>query len=189
MGSLNFFKQPDDRIEVGDKTYEINMTLNAVQRFINMLGLELPVTRLVDDCLVTMLGEVGNTALNNEIKSIDIETKITVVGALADYVFEGDKVEPEIDIKGNPLPPRESVKYTDFEKDFDYVYSAFIQVYGIDLLEERHMDYRKFRALIKSIPKDTYYREVISLRQMDADEYEGEVKRKIKEAQRQVSLE
>lgn len=51
----------------------------------------------------------------------------------------------------------------DFELDAEYIYSAFLQAYGIDLFES-NMHWHKFRALLLSLPKDTLMSEIMGYR-------------------------
>lgn len=51
----------------------------------------------------------------------------------------------------------------DTDIDADYIYAAFLQVYGIDLLEE-DMHWHKFSALLGSLPQGTMMTDIISYR-------------------------
>lgn len=45
----------------------------------------------------------------------------------------------------------ESRRVYDFEYDFEYVYAAFLEQYGIDLIEIEYLHWWKFRALFKGL--------------------------------------
>ena len=54
-------------------------------------------------------------------------------------------------------------KITDFKQDAPLIRAAFYQAYGIDLYREK-IHWIKFTELLNSIPSDTRYAEVLSLR-------------------------
>lgn len=45
----------------------------------------------------------------------------------------------------------ESCRVYDFEYDFDYIYAAFTELYGIDLVDVPYLHWWKFRALFKGL--------------------------------------
>jgi len=53
----------------------------------------------------------------------------------------------------------------DFEQDADYIYSAFMQTYRIDLIDQRgKLDWRKFIALFQGLPENAKIREIMDIR-------------------------
>lgn len=52
----------------------------------------------------------------------------------------------------------------DYELDADLIYSAFMEQYGIDLLEVEHLHWHKFLALLAGIGENTKLREVMGYR-------------------------
>lgn len=57
------------------------------------------------------------------------------------------------------------VKTVDFAQDADMIYSAFLQSYGIDLIEQRgKLHWFKFLALFSSLPSNTKMADVIKIR-------------------------
>lgn len=70
------------------------------------------------------------------------------------------------------LPPRPQVgkqqKVVDFDLDGEYIYASFLQVYGIDLLEEQgRLQWKRFIALFQGLPDGTKIREIMKIRGMD----------------------
>src|SRR3712207_893881 len=53
-----------------------------------------------------------------------------------------------------------------FEYDADYIYSAFLQAYGIDLTEA-NLHWWQFQALFRSLPKTVQLVKIIGYRTMD----------------------
>lgn len=58
-------------------------------------------------------------------------------------------------------------KAFDFHQDAELIYSAFLQAYGIDLIQERHrLHWWQFIALLHSLPDTTKFAEVVRIRLM-----------------------
>ena len=56
-------------------------------------------------------------------------------------------------------------KSFDFEQDSDLIYAAFMQAYGIDLFKEQgKLHWWKFSALLNSLPSNTRFSEIVSIR-------------------------
>lgn len=54
-----------------------------------------------------------------------------------------------------------------FEYDADYIYSAFMSQYGIDLESIEYLHWWKFKALFKSLGKDNKISEIMNYRAID----------------------
>lgn len=109
-------------------------------------------------------------AVNKILKSEEIMEE-DKVATICDLVFV-DKIEPSMMLqalegylklfvsgKGNGKP------VFDLEQDKELIYSAFLQVYGIDL-DTAEMSVEKFLALLGGIPEGTKFAEVIKIRTM-----------------------
>lgn len=59
-------------------------------------------------------------------------------------------------------------KSYDFVQDADYIYSAFMQIYGINLRQIK-MHWWEFLALFKSLPEGTMLSKIIDIRTKDID--------------------
>ena len=90
-------------------------------------------------------------------------------------------------IKGKSQPPS-----FDFEQDADYIYAAFMQTYGIDLINERgRLDWRRFISLFQGLPEDTKIREIMDIRSKKLPaptKYNQEERRSLIEAKRAFAL-
>lgn len=66
----------------------------------------------------------------------------------------------------------------DFIQDGEYIYSAFMQAYGIDLVEEQgKLHWWKFNALLQGLPSNTRFMEIVEIRTRPlpkATKYNGE---------------
>lgn len=72
-------------------------------------------------------------------------------------------------IAGKPKPKagKQQVLY-DFECDGEYIYSSFMQDYGIDLIEQQgKLTWPKFIALFQGLSKDTKIKEIMRIRGME----------------------
>ena len=58
-------------------------------------------------------------------------------------------------------------KIYDYEYDDGYIYSAFLQQYGIDLQKIKYLHWWKFKALFDSLNKDTKIVEIMGYRAID----------------------
>lgn len=68
-----------------------------------------------------------------------------------------------------PAPKQDAgaQKAFDFHQDAELIYSAFLQAYGIDLIQERHtLHWWQFIALLHSLPDTTKFAEVVRIRLM-----------------------
>ena len=94
----------------------------------------------------------------------------------------------EYDLAGNPMKTtasndtKQRAPY-DIRYDGDYIYSSFLQAYGIDLFDAQgKLHWRKFNALLSGLPEGTKLMEVIKIRKWkpqkgDSSEYKEEMRR------------
>lgn len=59
----------------------------------------------------------------------------------------------------------------DYDLDADYIYSGFMQAYGIDLITA-DLHWHKFSALLSGLPEETTISKIISYRSYDGDDKE-----------------
>ena len=56
-------------------------------------------------------------------------------------------------------------KSFDFLQDGEYIYAAFMQAYGVDLVAEQgKLHWWKFNALLKGLPSNTRFMEIVDIR-------------------------
>lgn len=63
-----------------------------------------------------------------------------------------------------------------FEHDADYIYSAFMDQYGIDLNEIDYLHWWKFKAMFKSLKEDNEIVKIMGIRAMDTSKLPKEQK-------------
>lgn len=68
-------------------------------------------------------------------------------------------------------------KIYSFEHDASYIYSAFLEQYGMDLTEEKQLHWWKFRALFQGIKEDTTFCKIMGYRTMEISESMGKEQR------------
>lgn len=64
-----------------------------------------------------------------------------------------------------------------FEFDSDYIYSAFIDQYSIDLNSINYLHWWKFKAMFKSLKEDNLISKIISYRSIDLSEIQDDDER------------
>ena len=106
----------------------------------------------------------------NEIPEFEIE---------ADYNAIFDFAYPK-----NVIPRGESsdLRTLDYVIDSDYIYAAFIQQYGIDLMDIEEFHWHKFRALLNSLCDTTKLTEIMGYRCYDesSEKNQQEMYRKLR---------
>lgn len=122
---------------------------------------------------------------------------ITKASELYEYIFSevlanGKETEVETDLAGNPLPVQEeNEKVMSYIHDQDYIFSSFVQAYGIRLYEETDsMSWNEFQSLLNGLPDDTKLMKVIEIRTMDIPKGKGteEQAKAVKKAKKQYRL-
>ena len=73
-------------------------------------------------------------------------------------------------VKSNTNNKGESVKIYDYEYDDDYIYSAFLSQYGVDLQDIKYLHWWKFKAMFKSLNEDNKIVKIMQYRSIDLSE-------------------
>ena len=91
--------------------------------------------------------------------------------------------EEDIDEKGPGKP------VFSYSQDAVFIYSAFREIYGIDLDEIEYMHWWKFRALFDGLPADTEIKQRIYYRSLDPKKIKDkEEKKRIQKIQRRIAI-
>lgn len=92
-----------------------------------------------------------------------------------DYIFKNDRptvcrinpliafARPETVVPRPTRASRQGVRVLDYAADGDYIYAAFVQQYGIDLIEVPELHWHKFLALLNGL-KGTKLDEIMGYR-------------------------
>ena len=82
-----------------------------------------------------------------------------------------------------------SKKVFDFEADANYIYSAFMSQYRIDLQDIGQLHWWKFKALLEGLKEDNKLSKIIEYRSVDLSKIKDKEQRKFyKDMQKQYSL-
>lgn len=68
---------------------------------------------------------------------------------------------------GSPAGSRKAGMIYSFEHDAEYIYSAFLDQYGIDLQDIEHLHWWKFRALFKGLKEDNLIVKIMGYRAIE----------------------
>ena len=90
---------------------------------------------------------------------------------------------------GNKKARASSKKVFDFEVDANYIYSAFMSQYRIDLQDIEELHWWKFKALLEGLKEDNKLSKIIEYRSVDLSKIKDKEQRKFyKDMQKQYSL-
>ena len=90
---------------------------------------------------------------------------------------------------GNKKARTSSKKVFDFEVDANYIYSAFMSQYNIDLQDIEQLHWWKFKARLEGLKEDNKLSKIIEYRSVDLSKIKDKEQRKFyKDMQKQYSL-
>ena len=78
----------------------------------------------------------------------------------------------ENDLKSNSKTGSNSEKIYDFDYDDEYIYSAFLDQYGVDLNEIEYLHWWKFKAMFKALKEDNEIIKIMGYRSIDLSKVE-----------------
>ena len=78
----------------------------------------------------------------------------------------------ENDSKSNSKTGSNSEKIYDFNYDDEYIYSAFLDQYGVDLNEIEYLHWWKFKAMFKALKEDNEIIKIMGYRSIDLSKVE-----------------
>ena len=110
-----------------------------------------------------------------------LSEEIPIFECKADYDGIFDFAFPKNVIPHSDSSRGEQVLF--YDVDGDYIYSAFMQQYGIDLIDIKELHWHKFKALLNGIGKPTKLNEIMSYRAYTGEHVKAEDQyRKLREA-------
>lgn len=177
----------NDSVEIDGMTYAIDLSFDNVLRVFDLLN---------DDEVGDMdKTEIGLLMLiNDELEEYDIQEKIDIfVEVFKSTIGKEAEENQPLDIEGNPMPAEysDNKKVYSIKEDAEYIYASFYQDYGIDLIEmQGKLHWNKFKALLGGLRKDTRFKEVVEIRQMDLPSGKGNQKQReqVKKLKKQYAL-
>ncbi|NFO30422.1 hypothetical protein FDB41_06670 [Clostridium botulinum] len=82
------------------------------------------------------------------------------------------------ELENNKKSNSNNSKIFDYEKDANYIYSAFLSQYNIDLQEIKYLHWWKFKALFDSLSDDNKIVEIMRYRAIDLSKIEDKEQKK-----------
>ena len=144
------------------------------------------------DRLYIFLGIMLHDYDQELISVLDFETQVDVGKQIIDQINSEPIENQPVDLEGNPMPQpkRDGEQLVSFLFDAKYIYAAFMQAYGIDLIEQQgSLHWSKFSALLNALPDNTLMRQIIDIRKTDLSEIKDkDEKKRIKKLKQQFSL-
>ncbi len=192
ISMLDLSRKLTDELVLGDEVYPMNIAFNKV----------LKVMELIND---DEFDDIYKPYLAIQILTdVDFTEALTPEQAIAIFklIFEehiriipAKDSAPVLDLAGNPIKSkiRSKSQSEDGERlfslkyDAEYIYSSFMQAYGIDLIDAQNaLHWKKFNALLNGLPSDTKFVEVLKIRSYkpqkgDSTKYKERMKRLKKE--------
>lgn len=145
------------------------------------------------DRLYVFLGIMLHDYDQELISTLDFETQVDVGEQIIEQINSEPIENQPVDLNGDPMPQpkRDGPQLVSFLFDAKYIYAAFMQAYGIDLIEQQGLlHWAKFSALINALPDNTLMRQIIDIRKTNLNEIKDkDEKNRIKKLKQQFSLE
>ena len=197
---IDLSRKLTDKLVIDDKEYALDLSFdNVLKMFEMMRDDDIPeyikphfaIRMLISKSLAGTTREEKAESFNNDFENYSIEEMSKVFKSVFEEHISLSDVKDnhvEYDLAGNPMKTsvndgeKQKAPY-DIRYDGDYIYSSFLQAYGIDLFDvQGELHWRKFNALLSGLPEGTKLMEVIKIRKWkpqkgDSAEYKEEMRR------------
>lgn len=163
---MSLYTKPPESIEISGVEYPINTDFRVWIRFQGIL-----------------LGEGTNDSKAEKICNLMEEISIPQTKEALDSMLQfyaGASTE-------NKTGGRENVQAYDFDRDSEYIFSAFLDSYGIDLTVAQ-LHWWQFKALFKSLPEDCQMCKIMMYRTIDLKKVPKEQRKFYREMKAKYSL-
>lgn len=162
------FERPPETIEVGGRTYPINIDFRA--------GIELECAVLNDRIdLAQLLQLYYPVCIPTDLEG--------AVDAMMQFYRCGSVEEAQDDAKSHAP----SLRAYDFEQDADAIYAAFRAVYDIDL-DTAQLHWWTFRRLLRGLPEDCEFMRRVYVRTADLSQMGKEQRKSIQKLRNKYAL-
>lgn len=167
---LDLSRKLTDELVLDEDVYPMNISFNRVLKVIELIN---------DDDVE----EIYKPYLAIQIfTDVDFTQALTPEQATAIFkmIFEehirvipAKDTAPVLDLAGNPIKSKirsksqseSTERLFSLKYDAEYIYSSFMQAYGIDLIDAQNsLHWKKFNALLNGLPSDTKFSEVLKIR-------------------------
>lgn len=126
----------------------------------------------------------------NDISFINNENSNEVVKGIIDFYCCGKKnSEIEECINGNTSNEENDVageRIYDFNYDDIYIYTAFLEQFGIDLQDIEDLHWWKFKAMLHSLKEDCKFSKILEYRSVDLNEIDDENQKKFYKKMKEI---
>ncbi len=197
---IDLSRKLTDKLVIDDKEYALDLSFDTVLKMFEMMrDDDIPeyikphfaIRMLISKSLAGDTREEKAKSFNNDFENYSIEEMSKVFKSVFEEHISLSDVEDnhvEYDLAGNPMKStasddtKQRAPY-DIRYDGDYIYSSFLQAYGIDLFDvQGQLHWKKFNALLSGLPEGTKFMEVIKIRKWkaqkgDSAEYKEEMRR------------
>ncbi|MCC0740572.1 bacteriophage Gp15 family protein [Clostridioides sp. ZZV14-5902] len=143
-------------VKINGKTYKINSDFRTSMVFEMMIN---------DSELSNE--EKTNVALDLYYTKIPCERDLAVEAIIWFYSCAKKEQEASGGNSRTRNSSRKNNRIYDYELDAEYIYSAFLDQYGIDLQDIKYLHWWKFRALFKSLKEDNQIVKIMGYRSVD----------------------
>lgn len=163
---MSLYTTPPDTITVDGVEYPVNTDFREWVRFQGIL--------LADES-----NDAKAIKICNLMESMRIPQTKEALDSMLQF-YAGASTENKTESGGN-------VQSYDLEKDSEYIFSAFLDSYGIDLTTER-LHWWRFKALFKSLPEDCQMCKIMMYRTIDLKKVPKEQRKFYREMKARYSL-
>lgn len=166
---LDLSRKLKDELVIGDDIYQMNIAFNKVLKIMELVNDEQIDEAYKPYLVIQILTGYDFT------EDLTIEQAVITFKMIFDEhirILSPKDNAPVYDLAGNEIKTKIRSKSSDNEKrifslkyDADYIYSSFLQAYGIDLIDAQNsLHWKKFNALLNGLPSDTKFAEVLKIR-------------------------
>lgn len=163
---MSLYTTPPDTIMVDGAEYPVDTDFRIWVRFQGVL-----LADGTDDSKAVKICEL--------MEEMGVPAKKESLDAMLSF-YAGASTENQTEGGGN-------VQAYDFEKDSEYIFSAFLDSYGIDLTTER-LHWWRFKALFKSLPEDCQMCKIMMYRTIDLNKVPKEQRKFYREMKQRYAL-
>lgn len=197
---IDLSRKLTDKLVIDDKEYALDLSFDNILKMFEMMRDEdipeyvkphFAIRMLISKSLEGGTREEKAKAFNDAFENFSVEELSKVFKSVFEEHISLSDVKDnhvEYDLAGNPMKTtasddtKQRAPY-DIRYDGDYIYSSFLQAYGIDLFDvQGKLHWKKFNALLSGLPEGTKFMEVVKIRKWkaqkgDSAEYKEEMRR------------
>lgn len=192
---LDLSRKLTDELVLGDDVYPMNMSFNKVLKVVELINDDEFDDKYKPYLAIQIFTDVDFT----EILSPEQATEIfKMIFEEHIRIIPTKETAPVLDLAGNPIKSKIRSKSQSenrerlfsLKHDAEYIYSSFLQAYGVDLIDAQNsLHWKKFNALLNGLPSDTKFAEVLKIRSYKPQEGDSKKYRaNMRELKKEYSL-